>query len=256
MRLLLRLFLMWLLLGGENVCPAQQPALKEAYYPDGGLRYRGYFAGKQPVGEVTQYYPGGKVKAVLNYKGRETDALIYSKNGEFTSQGKYLDRQKTGSWIYKKGDRLLTEEVYSGGRLEGKALRYYANGKVAEIRTWREGVLSGSWQVFYDNGQLKFETVFVNGKLEGPLKAYDYSGKLTVEGEYKNNRKDGRWRYYTAEGKIRQERYYRDGKTDQQEEDDRQESEQITEMENRARRIADPADFTDEPELYLRITDN
>ena len=63
------------------VAQAQQREWKESYYPDGKLRYKGYFVGKQPVGEVTQYYPSGQMKARLNYDGEEMTAIIYSKNG-------------------------------------------------------------------------------------------------------------------------------------------------------------------------------
>lgn len=64
----------WWLIGLTCVClsaVAQQGELKEGYYADGTLRYRGYFVGKQPVGEMLQYYPSGQLKAKLNYRGRK-----------------------------------------------------------------------------------------------------------------------------------------------------------------------------------------
>lgn len=249
----------WLLLGAvccSLAARAQQGELKESYYPDGKLRYRGYFIGKQPVGEVVQYYPSGQMKARLNYDGEETTAVIYSKNGEFTSSGKYLNRKKTGVWEYRKGERLLTREEYSGDKLDGTSFKYYANGKVAESKTWKEGVLSGAWNVFYDNGQLKFGTFFVGGKLQGPLKAYGYEGQKSVEGAYCNDLKEGVWRYYDETGKLIRERKYRAGVSESQQEDDLQEDEQIRRLENDVRKIVDPANFTDEPEVYLQITDN
>ncbi len=235
---------------------AQQAELKESYYPDGTLRYKGYFIGKQPVGEVVQYYPSGQMKARLNYDGEETTAVIYSKNGEFTSSGKYLNRKKTGVWEYRKGERLLTREEYSGDKLDGTSFKYYATGGIAESKTWKEGVLSGAWKVFYDNGQLKFETSFVAGKLHGPLRAYRYGGQKSVEGVYRNNVKEGVWRYYDEAGELMRERTYKGGVSESQQEDDLQENEQIRRLENDARKIVDPANFTDEPEVYLQIIDN
>lgn len=238
------------------VAHAQQKEWKESYYPDGKLRYKGYFIGKQPVGEVVQYYPSGQMKARLNYDGEETKAVIYSKNGEFTSSGKYLNREKTGVWEYRKGERLLTREEYSKDKLDGTSFKYYANGKIAEKKTWKAGVLSGEWQVFYDNGQLKFATIFVAGKLQGPLTAYSYEGKKSVEGEYLNNVKEGVWRYYDEEGKVIRERAYKNGISERQQEDDLLENEQIRQLEDNVRKIVDPANFTDEPEVYLQIIDN
>ncbi len=235
---------------------AQQGELKESYYPDGTLRYKGYFVGKQPVGEVVQYYPSGQMKARLNYDGDETTAVIYSKNGEFTSSGKYLNRKKTGVWEYRKGERLLTREEYREDKLDGASFKYYANGEVAESKTWKAGVLDGAWKVFYDNGQLKFETSFVAGKLQGALRAYGYEGKKSVEGEYRNNVKEGVWRYYDETGKLVRERMYKEGVSESQQEDDLQEDAQIRRLENDVKKIIDPANFTDEPEVYLQIIDN
>jgi len=238
------------------VAQAQQREWKESYYPDGKLRYKGYFVGKQPVGEVTQYYPSGQMKARLNYDGEEMTAIIYSKNGEFTSSGKYLNRKKTGVWEYRKGERLLTQEEYCEDKLSGTSFKYYANGKVAEKKTWSAGVLSGEWKVFYDNGQLKFETVFVAGQLQGPLRAYSYEGKKSVEGMYRNNVKEGVWRYYDGEGKLMRERLYKEGVSERQQEDELEENEQIRQLENDVKKIVDQANFTDEPEVYLQIIDN
>lgn len=69
--------------------------------------------------------------------------MIYSKNGEFSSSGKYLNRKKTGVWEYRKGKRLLTTEEYAGDKLDGVACKYYASGQVAEKKHWKAGVLSG-----------------------------------------------------------------------------------------------------------------
>lgn len=256
MALKLRLILLGGLLLGSLLVTAQQKEWKEAFYANGNTRYKGYFIGKQPVGEVMQYYPSGQLKARLNYHGEETEAVIYSKDGEFTSSGKYLNRKKTGRWGYRKGERLLMQEEYAEDRLNGISRRYYSSGKVAEIRNWKTGILSGDWRMFYDNGQMKFATAFVEGKLEGPLKAYSYEGKLTVEGYYRNNLREGNWRYYDADGKLVRERIYRAGISDTQQEDDLKESEQIRQLETEAIRIVDPADFTDEPEVYMRIIDN
>lgn len=109
--------------------------------------------------------------------------------------------------------------------------------------------------MFYDNGKLKFETVFVDGKLEGDLRAYGYEGKKSVEGAYRNNLKEGVWRYYDEEGKLLRERLYKAGVSESQQEDDLQESEQIRQLENDVKKIVDPANFTDEPDVYLQMMD-
>lgn len=256
MRLNLYVWLMFCFIFPGISVIAQQRELKEGYYADGKLRYKGYFVGKEPVGEMTQYYPSGQVKARLVYNGKETIAVIYSKDGEFTSAGKYLDRKKTGVWEYKKGERLLTREEYAEDKLNGTSVKYYASGEAAEIKTWQNGVLSGAWKVFYDNGKLKFETFFVEGQLNGSLEAYSYEGKIKVKGEYRNNVKEGLWYYYDEEGKNARKRKYNGGISDRQQEDDLKENEKIQQLEDQVTKIIDPANFVEEPEVYLQISDN
>lgn len=234
---------------------AQKAELKEVYYPNGKLQYKGHFIGKEPVGEVVQYYTDGNIKARLNYQGQKTEAVIFSKNGEFTFSGAYLNQQKEGPWVYKKGERILTKEHYHRDILDGEAIKYYASGDVAEIKNWEQGRLSGPWKIYYGEGKLRFEASYADGILEGPLKSYDYQGQLRVEGLYKNGCRSGLWRYYDAAGKITKERSYTNGVSDEQPEELIEENEMFIRIEQDSRKVADPFDFIEEPEIYLKLTE-
>lgn len=80
--------------GSVTVGNAQE--LKEGYYPDGKLRYKGYFQNGQPAGEVTHYYPEGQVKAVMNHQEKQIDAVLYSRDGEIKTSGPLCRPEERG----------------------------------------------------------------------------------------------------------------------------------------------------------------
>lgn len=246
------LLIFFLLLGLSGY--TQKMEQREGYYPDGKLRYRGYFVEGQPMGEMTHYYPDGKIKAVMKHaEDNVSDAVLYSKDGNFTMSGRYLDRKKNGMWAYKKGDSLIYKEEYKDDRLNGVSEKYYTAGGIAERKHWSNGVLTGEWCLFYDDGKVRMEAVFVNGKLNGTVKSYAYTGKLTAEGTYKNNRKEGLWRYYDESGKLKTEKTFVAGVPTDLEAEELEETREIDAVIQQEQRIPDPADFMDEPENYLRL---
>jgi len=234
---------------------AQEGELKKVYYANGNLRYEGYFVGKQPVGKVTRYYPDGSVQAVLEYKGEITEAVLYSKDGLFTTVGQYLNKKKNGEWVYRKNDRVVLKECYLNDTLNGSHSRYYASGTLAEIRNWRSGVPAGEWKKFYENGKLCFSAFFKDGKLDSLLKSYAADGTLIAEGDYKNGLKEGVWHYYDARGNLKKEVSYRQGISANVKEEEEEENNSLKAIENESRKIADPARFINEPDVYLRMSE-
>lgn len=248
-------FVILILLFAGISCPAQEKVLKEGRYPDGKLRYKGYFVNNQPAGEVTHYYPEGSVKAVMNHKGGETDAVLYSEKGDVTVSGRYIGQKKTGMWEYRKGEKIVGRETYLDNLLDGTATKYFDSGEIFEVKNWKAGVPDGEWKLFYNNGKIRVEAVFVNGKLDGRIKSYNYDGALAAEGDYKNNLREGDWRYYDKDGKLNKEQKYNKGVVEGGETADIEESRRIDELVSRGKRIADPADFVDDPSDYLKMTE-
>lgn len=234
-------------------CAGQGAELREGYYPDGKLRYKGYFTGTEPTGEVTHYYADGKVKAVMNHRGDRTEAVIYSKDGLFSTQGVYQRRKKDGVWLYKKGERVMARETYRNDRLEGMTEKYDSTGKVLEASSWKEGLLFGRRRVYYPSGKLHFEIYFADGKPDGPARVYSQEGELAAEGNYKDGLRDGLWRYFDGNGKVKKSYTFRDGRSAELEAEELEAGRELDEWLNSDRKLADPADFTDQPEMYLKI---
>lgn len=251
----MKLFFVWVMLCCGLVSLAQERTLKEGNYPNGKIRYRGYFVNGQPDGKVTHYYPDGKVKAEMNHRGETVDAVLFSKNGDLTTAGAYVNKQKEGEWLYKKGSRVIQKEYYKQNKPDGVSERYNAAGQLIEKKSWKAGRLDGEWKIFYDNGKTRFESYYADGKLHGAVKSYTYEGNLVTEGGYKNDLKEGVWRYYDNKGKLVKERHYKAGISDNQQDDDREENKEIDNILKEGQKIVDPAHFVNEPENYMRITE-
>lgn len=247
-----RIFLFLFFILAVQVLFAQE--LKEGRYPDGKLRYKGYFRNGKPDGEVTHYYPDGKVKAVMKHRGEIVEAVLYSKDGEFTTSGRYIGQKRDGIWEYHRGSRLLLREEYEKNQLNGAVTRYYATGEVAEVKNWKAGVLSGVWKLFYDNEKLRMEVTFANGRLNGPMKSYAYDGVLVAEGKYDNGLKEGIWRFYNPGEKSERTLKYHRGVAENEEEEELEESRELDALLDSGKKIPDPALFTDDPESYMKLS--
>lgn len=233
-------------------CLAQE--LKTGYYPEGQLRYKGYFADGKPVGELLRYYPEGNVKARMNHRGDTVAVTFYSRSGEYTTIGTYVGRRKTGIWKYAKGDVLLAEEEYRDDKLEGISKRYGKDGEMLEQKCWKNEQPEGEWLLFYENGKLRLQGFYLAGKLEGLLKTYSPEGKLRTKGIYKDNLKEGEWEYYDWEGRLDRKVVYHAGIPEHAEERELEESRKLDSLIHSGGKIPDPAHFTDDPEAYMKLS--
>lgn len=243
-----------ILLFGISFYIQGQVLLKKGYYPDGSIRYEGYFNGEVPEGKMTRYFPDGRIQAELNHAGSITEAVLYSKDGEYVSGGRYVNRLKDGLWQYKKGERLIATETYNGNKLDGVARKYFSSGKTAEERNWKSGIPDGVWKVFYPDGNIRMEACYVNGRLDGKMRGYNSEGGIMAEGMYRNNLKEGKWCYYGQDGQLKKERIYKGGIAEGQQEEDIEESRKLDEWIEKGGKIVDPAHFIEEPEMYLKAT--
>lgn len=228
--------------------------MRTGTYPDGGVRYKGRFLAGKPVGELLRFYPDGKLQARLNHRGDSVDAVLYSRDGECTSAGLYLDRKKSGTWEYRKGERLLTTEDYREDRLEGWTMRYFASGTLAERKHWKAGKPDGPWVVYYENGKPRLQGNFSRGKLEGPFRAYGYEGKIRTTGNYREDLKEGEWKYYDEQSGNPRSILYRAGIPENADQLIEAESRRLDRLVEEGKKIPDPAVFQDEPEVYMKVS--
>lgn len=228
--------------------------MKCGYYPDGKLRYRGYFENGQPQGELVRYYPEGNVKAKMNYGKDTVEAVLYNRKGDYSMTGKYVRKKKTGIWTFHKGERLVAREEYRDGLLNGLCVRYTEEGNVVEEKHWKAGKPDGEWKLFFPDGRLKLQTFYVAGELMGDMVSYFPEGALRAKGKYRHNLKEGEWVFYDAAGELVRKQVFHKGIAEDAGERETEESRQLDALINSGKKIPDPAVFADDPEAYMKIT--
>lgn len=203
---------------------------------------------------MNRFYPDGKLQAKMNHRGDSVDVVMYSRDGEYTSTGMYIGKEKNGRWEYRKGDRLMAVEEYRGHRLEGWSVRYFSSGQEAERKHWKNGVQEGEWNLFYENGQPRLQAFFADGQLDGSVRAYTYEGVLKTSGNYSKGKREGKWTYYDEQGKQLSAVIYHAGQPENAGELEKAENQRMDVLLEEGKKIPDPAVFADEPDVYMKLT--
>ncbi len=184
---------------------------------NGVVKYKGRFTDNKPVGEFKYFYPSGKLKSVMTFSESGTKAhnISYHENGKKMAEGNFIDRKKVGIWQYFSDvdEKLVSEEHYKNGLLDGKSTTYYINkGKPFEVVAYEKGIKNGEWVKYFMDGKIMTRTFYVDGKLQGTFVNYDPNGTLIVKGQYNNGEMDGTWLYYDEKGKLYRKEVYKTGR--------------------------------------------
>ncbi len=175
-------------------------------YPDGNLRYHGFFADGKPVGTFQYYDSTGTLKAVNEFKSNSQTAYhqAFAESGFVIAKGNFVNQQKDSAWIYYNAadSTLISEENFQNGTLHGKSITYYANEEPAEILHYDRGVLQGQWKKYFANGVLQTAAFYENGQLHGAFVSYHPNGQEHLSGSYQSGQKIGIWMTYDEEGNI------------------------------------------------------
>ena len=182
---------------------------------DGGkqLRYEGTFENGKEVGEFKFYCETCKDKptVIKNFSGKDgmADVKYFTITGKLVSEGKMKDKDRVGEWVYyhEKSKEIMTRENYTNGKLQGKVITYYPNGKITEETTYKNGIKEGENNYYSPEGVLLKKLLYRNDQLQGAALHYDAYGNLVIEGFYKDGKKHGLWKYY-KDGKVVLEETY------------------------------------------------
>jgi len=177
------------------------------YYDNGNMEYDGYFKNDKPVGEFKRFFPGNKIKAIMNYKedGKTVKATLFYQNAKKAAEGTFIDMKKEGQWQYFSyyGGYLSSIENYINGKKDGVSCKYYENGKITEEIHWKNGIKQGKWTRYYLNEKPIVSSTYVNNKLDGNYEAFYNNGNLKVKGIYSKDNRHGKWIYYDEKGEIK-----------------------------------------------------
>lgn len=171
------------------------------YYKNGRLRYTGNFIHGKEVG-VFMYFD-------MTNSDQPTIIKVFSENsniakvehqttkGVLKSMGNMDGRNRVGKWKYFfPSGKVLSEENYVNGKLDGLLVNYYTNGKITEETYYKNGLKNGISKKYTDEGNLLEEVNYTANKPHGIAKFYDLKGNLKETGNYKNGKREGRWEFF------------------------------------------------------------
>ena len=176
------------------------------------LRYEGEFDHGKEIGTFKYYCEEcNDVPTITREFKKDNTALVkyFTKKGKLVSEGMMDGKNRIGEWIYyhEKSEAVMTKESYANGKLHGKKITYYPNGKVTEEINYENGVMQGENLYYSYDGVLLKKLKYENDQLQGEATYYDAHGNVVIEGFYKDGKKHGLWKYY-KDGKIILEETY------------------------------------------------
>jgi len=107
--------------------------------------------------------------------------------------------------IEDMGKMYKNEKLYSGSCY---TVYEEDDNLIDEIRSYKRGVMHGTWAKYYKNGQLTYVGNAKNGEIDGYYKYYRENGLIAEEGRMKLGYKDRVWKYYDLKGELEKKELY------------------------------------------------
>ena len=149
------------------------------YSSTGELGYIMYYKDDVPTG-YTYNDKNGQPVAVIPIKGGNGKVKSFYSNGNPSAEMEFSDGKLNGKYVlyYPNGKLYYQEEKNEYGMTVGKTTEYYPNGQVNTAYNYYYENQDGPAVEYYENGKLKEEANYYNGYLNGPKKLYDNTGRL------------------------------------------------------------------------------
>lgn len=90
----------------------------------------------------------------------ERNDLLYLKGSENPFSGIVTGTVRNEGY---RNETCRFKKKYKNGRLDGRSVYYYLNGKVESIEPYQKGILNGVVTRYYESGQIKARVHFVDG---------------------------------------------------------------------------------------------
>jgi antitoxin component YwqK of YwqJK toxin-antitoxin module len=217
----------------------------QKYYPNGVLAYKAFFKDDKPLGLLIRYHENGIRMAVIDYfDDGSSFAQFFTPANELVSEGHYVSEgKKKRVWKYYKDGRLVMEEGYANGLLDGEQIVYYPNGKVYEKKRFKNGEENGIFERIDVRGQHVFEVMYKDGLQDGKIRYYYDNNQTRIEGNYVNGVREGEWIFYDEKGKVERKTTYTNGVASDQDEIDKRHSDELMKLEQNKGKFVEPMDL-------------
>lgn len=186
--------------------------LWKGFYADTkNQKFEGTFDHGKEVGTFT-FFDNTKSKKIVatrefNAKDNSVYTIFFDAAKNKVGEGKEINKVYEGEWKYyhKNSKAVMTIENYSKGKLEGLRTVFYANGKLAEETTYKNGQKNGAYKKYNESGIVLEESIYKKNEFDGPaIFREPEQGNIVSKGKFTNGKKTGIWQFYNK-GKLDKE---------------------------------------------------
>jgi antitoxin component YwqK of YwqJK toxin-antitoxin module len=153
-------------------------------YENGELLEKGQYINGRKEGVWKKYFPGGKVKSEIFYKGSRPKGAytLYYENGNIEESGNWARTKNIGEFkrYHPNGKVAQAFSFTESGQRTGKQTYFYSNGNVRLEGTWTGGVESGEMKEYYESGDIMSVKNFKDGVLD-KASVESYAAKTEVK---------------------------------------------------------------------------
>jgi antitoxin component YwqK of YwqJK toxin-antitoxin module len=183
-------------------------------YENGQVRYLGEFNHGIPVNTFKYYFDDGSLRTENVYRGKTGVCLSlqYGQEEKLAAKGIFKSRLKDSVWTYFDANGVvIARETFVKDQRQGKAFKYFANGRPAEIVIYQNGVKEGPFTQYYESGKLMAKGQYKNGKLHGEVIYYFSNGRPRLKGNYVHGVMNGTFYYFGDNLKLEKKEVWRNG---------------------------------------------
>lgn len=171
-------------------------------------RYEGNFVNGKETG-IFKYFDDTKAGTVIATRDFSKGdgscyVIMYNQKSNKVSEGLLnKNKENEGEWKYYHQDspQLMSVETFKNGKLSGKSIVYYKNGKTASETHYKDGIKEGIFKRYSEDGIVLEEIPYKNNQFSGKVIYRDINGKVISEGIYEKGLKKGIWKFY-ENGKL------------------------------------------------------
>ncbi len=173
------------------------------YYSNSRVRYVGQFDHGKEVGVFKYFSASNSDNPIIVKKYHTSDDLadvqFFTTSGVLESEGMMRGKKREGKWLFYHADgkKVMSEENYKDGKLDGPYRTFYAIGEPTEITNYKNGLQHGNYKKYSIKGFLYQDFNYANGMLNGMASYYSRkTGDLIKKGPYKDDLRVGTWENY------------------------------------------------------------
>jgi len=181
---------------------------KGVYEKSQRTRYEGRFEHGKETG-VFKYFDDtkkGEIIATRDFSKADGSCYVtfFLQNGSKVSEGAVdKNKENQGRWTYyhKNSKQPMSIENYVNGKLNGKVIVFFSDGKIASETHYKNGIKEGISKLYSEKGIILEEIPYKNNKFDGWVTYRNTKGQLIAQGMYEKGLKKGIWKFY-ENGKL------------------------------------------------------